>query len=63
MGENELGLRLAEIVNPLLEFEINGVTEMEEVAFLCYRFRRAKETSLEVFDAALKGLPLRVEEA
>jgi hypothetical protein len=56
-------LRLAEIVNPMLEFEIDGVTEMDELAFLSYRFRPAKETSLEVFDAALKGLPLPVEEA
>ncbi len=63
VGENELGLRLAEIVNPMLEFEIDGVTEMDELAFLSYRFRPAKETSLEVFDAALKGLPLPVEEA
>jgi hypothetical protein len=34
-----------------------------EVAFLSYRFRPAKETSLAVFDEALKGLPLPVEEA
>ncbi len=61
--DDELGLRLAEIVNPMLEFEIDGVTEMDELAFLSYRFRPAKETSLEVFDAALKGLPLPVEEA
>ena len=63
VGENELGLRLEEIVNPVLEFECDGIAEMTEVSFLSYRFRPAKETSLEVFDAALKGLPLCVEEA
>ena len=60
VGENELGLRLAEIVNPICDFGGEGLTEL---AFLSYRFRPAKETSLAVFDAALKGLPLRVEEA
>ncbi len=63
VGPDEIGLRLAEIVNPILEFEVGGITEMHEVAFLSYRFRPAKETSLEVFDAALKGLPVHVEEA
>ncbi len=60
VGENELGLRLEEIINPMFDFEDEG---LGEVAFLSYRFRPAKETSLEVFDAALKGLPLCLEEA
>ena len=60
VGPDELGLRLAEIVNPICDFEDEGIGEL---AFLSYRFRPAKETSLEVFDAALKGLPLCVEEA
>jgi hypothetical protein len=62
-GETDLALRLAEIVNPILEFECDGITEMTEVAFLSHRFRPAKKTSLEVFDAVLKGLPLCLEEA
>jgi hypothetical protein len=59
VGKNELGLRLAEIINPIFDFEDGG---LDEVVFLSYRFRPAKETSLAVFDAALKGLPLSLEE-
>jgi hypothetical protein len=59
VGPDELGLRLEEIINPIYDFEGEGIGE---VAFLSYRFRPAKKTSLDVFEVALKERPLHLEE-
>ncbi len=60
MDEEKVGILVAEIVNPWYEWSCGNIGE---IGFFLHRFRPAKKTSLAVFDAALKGLPLSVEEA
>jgi hypothetical protein len=52
-------IRSFSVINPIYDFEGEGIGE---VAFLSYRFRPAKKTSLDVFEVALKERPLHLEE-